>query len=140
MPNFGTGSVDVQPSKDLLKEKPSAEPLHIDWFSAKHQLLTLFYCFDANHAGLRVVREWAANSTLDQAQKDAFAAKADQTLDRLDREAVRLNSFLTLGARRIDAIHAKFRPSKWYCQVPIVRQYVDHTSRKCTPIRTAQAG
>ena len=140
MPNFEQHSVGLSATPDLLKERPNAEPLRIDWYSAKHQLLTLYYCFNANHTGIDVVRQWASNSPIAAEEREAFAKNTPRLEDRLDRVAVRLNSFITLAARDIDAIHVIFRPSKWYCQVPLVRQYIDHYSHKCTPIRTAQNG
>jgi hypothetical protein len=140
MPDFDKGFVDVPAPPALKKENPKAKPLHIDWYSAKHQLLSLYYCFQANHTGIEVVRQWASNSRIDVAQRDAFTGKMDQLQDRLDREAIRLNSFMTLAERSIDAIRVKFRPRKWYCHVPVVRQIFDHYGQKCSPIRTAENG
>ena len=141
MPNFKQGSVDLPVSPELHKDNPKAEPLHVDWYSAKHQLLALYYCFNANHTGIGVVRQWASNSPTAPDEKDDFTKNSENLKDRLDRKSIRLNSFMTLGARDIDAIRVKFRPRKWYCQVPVVRQVIDHYSKtKCTPIRTAQSG
>jgi hypothetical protein len=140
MPSFEAGFVDVPVPPQLHKDNPKAEPLRIDWYSAKHQLLTLYYCFNANFRGITVVRQWASNSPIGTDEKDAFAKDADKLQDRLDREAIRLNSFITLAARDIDAIRVKFRPRKWYCHLPVVRQIIDHYSQRCTPIRTAQNG
>jgi len=141
MPNFANGkssiSLPVPPS--LLKENPAAESLGIDWYSAKHELLTLYFCFDKDHGRIEAARRWAAKSPVDDAAKKKFLAQVSDIGDSFDREAVRLDAFLTLGARRIEAIHVKFRPGTWYCHLPIVRQLFDAFSNKCTPIRTAQA-
>jgi hypothetical protein len=140
MPNFEQASVNIPVPSALRKENPKAQPLHIDWYSAKHQLLTLYYCFNANHTGIAVVRQWASDSPISTEEKDAYTKNLGGLQERLDRAAVRFNSFITLGARRIEAIRVKFRQRKWYCQVPLVREYIDHYSHKCTPIRTAQSG
>jgi len=87
-----------------------------------------------------VVRQWASDSPIGVEEKDDFTKNSGKIVDQLDREAIRLDSFMTLAARDIDAIRVKFRPRKWYCHVPIVREYIDRHSHKCTPIRTAQTG
>ena len=140
MPSFKDPHVEVPPTQAMLKADPNAPSLGIDWYSAKHQLLTLYYCFQATHSGIEVVRQWASSSALDEQKKKEFADAPDKLGDRFDREALRLHSFNTLVARDIDAIRVKFRPRKWYCHLPVVREYIDHYSHKCTPIRTAQNG
>ena len=72
-------------------------------------------------------------------EKEKFIDNLPELQNSFDAEAVRLDNFLTLGARRIETIRVKFRPTTWYCSVPIVRQIVDVYSKKCTPIRTAQS-
>jgi hypothetical protein len=141
MPNFDPGHAELPVPPQLHKDNPKAKPLHVDWYSAKHQLLALYYCFNANHTGIGVVRQWASDSPIGADEKDAFTKTTSKLEDRFDRDAIRLNSFMTLGARDIEAIRVKFRPRKWYCQVPVVRQVIDHYSKtKCTPVRTAQSG
>lgn len=141
MPSFKNPHVDVPPTKAMLSTNPNSPSLGIDWYSAKHQLLTLYFCFQATHSGIEVVRQWASSSALDEQKKKEFADDPNKLGDRFDREAERLNSFNTLAARDIETIRVKFRPRKWYCQVPVVRQVIDHYSKtKCTPIRTAQSG
>ena len=141
MPNFrdGKSNISLPVPPDLLKENPAAKPLGIDWYSAKHELLTLYFCFDKDHGRIEAARRWAAKSPVDDAAKNKFIARLSDIADSFDREAVRLDAFLTLGARRIEAIHVKFRPRTWYCHLPVVRQLFDAFSNKCTPIRTAQA-
>ena len=140
MPSFKRPHVDVPATKAMLNKDPNAPSLGIDWYSAKHQLLTLYFCFQATHSGIEVVRQWASGSALDEQKKKEFTDDPDKLSDRFDREAQRLHSFNTLVARDIDAIRVKFRPRKWYCHLPIVREYIDRHSHKCTPIRTAENG
>jgi hypothetical protein len=140
MPSFKKPHVDVPPTKAMLKTDPNAPSLGIDWYSTKHQLLTLYYCFQATHGGIEVVRQWASSSAIDEQKKKDFIDDPDKLAGRFDREAQRLHYFNTLAARDIDAIRVIFRPRKWYCHLPVVREYIDHYGHKCTPIRTAQNG
>lgn len=142
MPSYEPGKtqVNVPPPADILKSKPGTKPLGIDWYSAKHQLLTLYYCFDLDHRKITVVRQWAADSPVDDKVKQKFIEKLGDVQDSFDREAVRLHSFMSLAARRIEGIRIKFRPSRWYCHVPLVREIIDRYSRRCMPIRTALHG
>lgn len=141
MPNFkpGHSSFALPVADDIRRENPDAKPLGVDWYSAKHQLLTLYYCFDNNNAKIATARAWAANSPVAPAARDKFVRDLDKILDSFDQKAVRLDSFITLGARRIEKIHVKFRPTVWYCQTPVVRQIVDAYSKKCASIYTAEA-
>jgi hypothetical protein len=141
VPNFKSGqsSFGLPVADDIRRENPDAKPLGVDWYSAKHQLLTLYYCFDKNNMKIAAARAWAANSPVAPAARDKFVRDLKKILDSFDQEAIRLDSFITLGARRIEKIHVKFRPTVWYCQVPVVRQVIDAYSKKCSPIHTAGA-
>jgi hypothetical protein len=140
MPHFRDGkstrSLPVPP--DLLKENPGLKPLDIHWHSAKHELLTLYFCFDKDHGRIEAARRWAAMTKADAAAKKKFIHDIAQIRQSFDNEAVRLDAFLTLGARRIEAIHVKFRPRAWYCHIPLVREIVDSVTQKCLPIHTAE--
>ena len=54
----------------------------IDWYSAKHHVFTIAYCFQTTHkTWMETVRQWASQSTLNQAAIDEFLAeKTDQQL------------------------------------------------------------
>jgi hypothetical protein len=134
MPTFsGNARESLQARDNDGRVDPKQPTIDIDWFSAKHQLLTLFYCFDLNDRRIKPAREWTAGST------PAPSKLSDEDIiESLDREALRLQSFLVLVARQIEVIRVKFRPSVWYCNVPIVRQIYDAYSKKCAPIHTAQ--
>lgn len=141
MPDFrgGKSSISLPVPPEVKKENPAATQLGIDWYSAKHELLTLYFCFDKDHSRIEAARRWATKSPVVDAAKKKFVAHLSDIGNSFDREAVRLDDFLTLGSREIEAIHVKFRPGTWYCHMPIVRQLLDAFSNKCTPIRTAQA-
>lgn len=140
MPNFRPGETTIRlpPPEDLLKEKPDAQALVLDWNSAKHQLLALHHCFEHAHRQIGSARRWAANSPVDTAARDGFRDNFNNLQNNFDREAVRLNAFMALAARRIETIQVKFRASVWYCHVPLLREAIDIYSKKCTPVRTAE--
>jgi hypothetical protein len=139
MPNFHPGQthVELPPPPEMLAYNPKAQPLGIDWYSTKHQVLTLYYCFEVAHRRIVAARQWAANASIDGAAKSAFTDNIDNIQVSFNREAERLNAFMTLAARRIEIIQVKFRPRAWVCHVPLVREIVDFYSKTCTPIRTA---
>lgn len=141
MPSFkaGKSNIPLPAPPELLKENPAAKPLGVDWYSTKHELLTLYFCFDKNHGKIETARRWAAVSPVDDAAKKKFVDRLAQIKDSFDREAVRLDAFLTLGARRIEAIRVKFRARAWYCHMIVVRQLFDAFSNRCTPLHIAQA-
>ena len=141
MPNFNPGesSVTLPVPPELSKENPKAQPLTIDWQSAKHHLLTVYYCFDLNHRQIAVVREWASNSSMRPADKDKFLKKVADVQVGFDHEAERLNAFMTLSASAIEFINVKFRARSWLCHAPLIREAIDLFSRRCMPIHVAQA-
>lgn len=91
-------------------------------------------------------------STVAPGAKDDFKGNLKATQDKFDREAVRLNAFTTLAARRIEDIHVKFRPRSWYCHVPVLSEILTGFANLvvfagfpggngfCSPIRTADIG
>ena len=141
MPNFNPGesSVTLLVPPELRKENPKAQPLTIDWQSAKHHLLTVYYCFDLNHRQIAVVREWASNSSMRPADKDKFLKKVAEVQVSFDHEAERLNAFMTLSTSAIAFINVKFRARSWLCHAPLICEAIDLFSRRCMPIHVAQA-
>jgi hypothetical protein len=140
MPDFhpGESNVALPPPPEMLAYNPKAKPLRLDWYSAKHHVLTLYYCFEVAHRRIVAARQWAANGTVDSAAANAFAHSMDNIQVSFNREAERLNAFMTLAARRIEIIQVKFRPRPWVCHAPLIRELVDVYSKTnyCLPIRT----
>jgi hypothetical protein len=116
---------------------PSKPAITIHWYSAKHQVLTMHYCFQALHARLLPVREWAAQNDLSAPTKARFMAEREQTRNELDNQVVRLNAFLSLAMFQMENIRVKYRPVGFACHIPFVTPVVGLFSRYCTPIRTA---
>jgi hypothetical protein len=141
------GAVDFDCDQDMptfdrnnhvLQKAKNGRSLSIDWYSAKHHVYTIAYCFEVTHkAWMEVVRQWASQSSL---QPDAvagfFSSKtSDHLHDRLDSEIVRLNAFMSRAMNEIEAIRVKYRPNGFLCSVPGLRETM---GTKCTPVRLAE--
>ncbi|MGA7433860.1 MAG: hypothetical protein WBD33_20040 [Xanthobacteraceae bacterium] len=141
------GDVDFDCDQDMPKFEPNdhvvsktknGKSLSVDWYSAKHHVYTIAYCFEVTHkAWMEVVRQWASQSSL---QPDAVANffsshTADHLHGRLDSEIVRLNAFMSRAMNEMEGIRVKYRPAGFICSVPGLREIM---GRKCTPIRIAE--
>jgi len=116
---------------------PSKPAITINWYSAKHHVLTMHYCFEAAHARIQTARIWASNYDLSEERKNDFLAKKDKAKSDLDKEVVRLNAFMSLAMSQLERIRVKYRPVGFFCHVPLVRDAIGIFSTRCTPIRTA---
>ena len=116
---------------------PSQPAITIHWYSAKHQVLTMHYCFQSLHSRLLAAREWASQADLSAPTRAKFLAEREQTRTELDNQVIRLNAFLGLAMFQMENIRVKYRPVGFACHIPFVTPIVDLFSRYCTPIRTA---
>jgi len=135
MPSFADG-------ESVLHKEKNGKKLDIDWYSAKHHVLTIAYCFDVTRkTRMEIVRQWASQSSLGQTDvTQFFAEKNDEKLQaRLDNEVVRLNAFMVRAMSEIEAIRVKYRPNGFYCHLPGVREVISIFSRACMPLRIAGA-
>lgn len=141
MPSFKPGLSQIElPTTDEMKiDNRNAKPLRIDWYSTKHQLLTMYYCFEVANRQIVAARQWASHSLVDLAARKKFENNITTIQTDFNREAIRLNSFMTLAANRIELIQVKFRPVPSYCHLPVVREIVDIYSKSCTPIRLSRS-
>jgi len=133
MPSFAEG-------KSVLHKEKDGKKLDIDWYSAKHHVLTIAYCFDVTRkTWMEIVRQWASQSSLGQAEMAKFFTdKNDEKLQaRLDKEVMRLNAFMIRAMSEIEAIRVKYRPNGFYCHLPGVREVINIFSRVCMPLRIA---
>ena len=145
MPDLHPGKtrVELPLTEEMRRDNPNAHPLVLDRYSVKHQLLTLYFCFEVAHRKITAVRQRAGGGAVDASLKATFTQTVDTIGINLNREAERLNDFLMLAAGRIETIETievKFRPGAWYCHVPLMREIIGFYSKSCTPIRTAQNG
>jgi hypothetical protein len=131
MPNFDA-------DKHVITKKKGKTHLDVDWYSAKHHVLTIAYCFHVTHqVSMELIRQWASQSTFDPNAIAAFFDKgaADRLQDRLDSEVVRLNDFMSRAMNEIEHIRIKYRPNGLQCSLPGVREAVGLFSNRCTPLR-----
>jgi len=124
-------------AKENGKIVPNKPAITIHWYSTKHQVLTMHYCFQALHARLLAARDWASQSDLSAPRKAKFLAERDETRTELGNQVVRLNAFMSLAMFQMENIRVKYRPLGFACHIPFVTPIVSLFSRYCTPIRTA---
>ena len=116
----------------------SSEPaVTIDWRSAKHHVLTLHYCFERVHRQIVTARIWASKNPVSDERTRKFRDNERQYEKSLDNQVLRLNAFMNLTMAHLDNIRVKYRPSGFFCHVPLVRDAIGLMSNKCTPIRTS---
>lgn len=115
------------------KKSDTASPLLIDWYSSKHEVITMHYCFQALHDRLRKVRSWASQEETSPEAKAAFQAEREQMQSAIDNQSRRLSAFMSLGLNRIDAIQLRYRPISFRCQLPLFRP-----AHGCRPLALAQ--
>jgi len=111
---------------------PKGIARRIYWYSAKHHVLTMHYCFESLHERLEGARQWASQSDRDAAKETELVAQAEQVNDSLDGLAKRLNSFNSLALYQLERIRVKYRPAGFVCSVPVVRNLF----ASCFPLRT----
>jgi hypothetical protein len=125
------------PAKSPYPVTKNGKVLDVDWFSARHHVLTIGYCFYVTHVGyMEIIRQWSARSTVN-ADDIAKFFKDDRSKvlqARLDSEVVRLNAFMTLAMDEIDRIRARYEPNGFVCHVPIVSEALSLIAKRCKPI------
>jgi len=109
-------------------------PKRIYWYSAKHHVLTMHYCFEAAHDRLAAARQWASRSDRDAAKEREIVEREKEINAQLDDVASRVSAFSSLALYQMERIRVKYRPVGFLCSVPLVRNI---PSMNCFPIRTA---
>jgi hypothetical protein len=101
----------------------SGKTLVVDWYSAKHHVLTLEYCLDVTNRDIASVNQWASKSLVDKTIKEKFtsAAKEDQIKAQLSRQILRLNAFTSLAMNRIEQFRSRYQPNGVLCNMPFVQ-------------------
>ncbi len=116
---------------------PNKPSITIDWHSAKHHVLTMHYCFEATHSEIHTARVWASNNEISDDRIEKFRANEERYRSSLNGEVARLNSFMTVAMSQLERIRLKYRPSGFFCHVPLVRDAIGVFSTRCTPIGTS---
>jgi hypothetical protein len=114
--------------------RPSRE---INWHSAKHHLIVMHYCFELTHGRISTARIWASQNEVSEEKKSDFLKSKDTYHDSLDHEVVRLDAFLSLVMSQLERIRVKYRPSSFYCNLPLINYAI---SDRCNPVRIAKRG
>jgi hypothetical protein len=119
----------------LTDPHDSKNTLTIDWYSAKHNVLTIETCFEITHEAMTPVLQWASGNPVDRAARTKFIDTNFGVFDtRSSNQVLRLNAFMSLVMFDIDKIRVKYRPNSYQCSLPIVRSVLAKT---CMPVRTA---
>ena len=105
----------------------------IYWYSAKHHVMTMYYCFENLNDRLEGARQWASQSDRDSGKESEIVAQAPQLSAAVDDLARRLNSFNSLALYQMERIRVKYRPAGFVCSVPGVRNFF---AKSCFPLRT----
>ena len=129
---------DKSTGKDLSNIELTSDDgktINLDWYSAKHQALAIYYCFYAEHEAMKPVREWASGRKLDPTERTKYIDRKKSIEDQLNNQVLRLYNFMGLAMNQIDEIRVKYRPNGYWCSVPGVREYF---GQECKPIRTAR--
>jgi hypothetical protein len=116
---------------------PNRSAITIDWQSAKHHVMVMHYCFEATHSELHTARIWASKNEVSDDRVAKFRANRERYKSRLDGEVARLNAFMTVAMSQLERIRIKYRPSGFFCHVPLVRDAIGLFSARCTPIGTS---
>jgi len=109
------------------------EAKRISWYSAKHHVLTMHHCLESVHDRLAAARQWASGSARDGAEESSIPGEKEIN-EKLDDLAGRINAFNSLALYQMEQIRVKYRPSRLWCNVPLVWNI---SSLNCFPIRTA---
>lgn len=117
---------------------PKKPAITINWNSAKHHVLTMHYCFEIAHSEIITARIWASKNDVSDQRKTEFLARQDKFRSDLNNQVVRLNAFMSLGMSQIERIRVRYRPSGFFCHVPLIRDAIGAFSKRCTPVRTAE--
>jgi hypothetical protein len=106
----------------------------IYWYSAKHHVLTMHYCFEAAHNKLAAARQWASKSDRDTVRESEIIKGEKEISAQLDDLTRRLSAFDSLALYQMERIRVKYRPAGFFCSVPFIRNI---PSANCFPVRTA---
>lgn len=114
-------------------------PLHkviaINWWSAKHHVLVMHHCFDALRSQPNALQAPASSGDVPNDRKQDPMTPRNSSEQRLQLQARRLDAFMTLTMAQLDRIRVRYRPTGFFCHVPMVRDAVGIFSNECLPIQ-----
>jgi hypothetical protein len=105
---------DKSTGKDLSNIELTSDDgktINLDWYSAKHEVLAIYYCFYVEHEAMKPVREWASGRKLDPTERTKYIDRRKSIEDQLNNQVLRLYNFMGLAMNQIDEIRVKYRPN-----------------------------
>ena len=127
-------SSNVCPKRRISTDSPPS--VRVEWYSAKHQVLTMHYCLQVLHQRLSKARSWALHGEPNPATAAAFRTERDQLRREIDIQAARLEAFMGLALFHIEAIRVKYRPVSFVCHLPFATPLISRWNDSCTPVQT----
>jgi hypothetical protein len=111
--------------------------VNINWWSAKHHVLVMHYCFEALNGKPGPAEASTSGSYKNRDGKQDPLKLQETYKQKLNFQARRLDAFMTLTMAQLERIRVRYRPSGFFCHVPVARDAIGIFSNQCTPIRTA---
>jgi hypothetical protein len=108
---------EITPDRAFVRicaSKNAQRATRIYWYSAKHHVVTMHYCFEAAHDRLEAVRVWASKSDCDKTKENEILSQAGQVSTELDNLARRLNAFTSLALFQMERIRVEV-PAGRHC-------------------------
>ena len=97
----------------------------IYWYSAKHHVLTMHYCFEATHDRLAAARQWASRSDRTPPRKETSSQREKEINAQLDDLAGRVSAFSGLALHQMERIR-EISSSWLFVQRAARPQYSEH--------------
>jgi len=116
---------------------PLKKIVNINWWSAKHHVLVMHHCFETLRGKLGAAEALASTKDVTRDKKQDLLKLQASYKERLNLQARRLDAFMTLTMAQLERIRVRYRPSGFFCHVPIARDAIGIFSNQCTPIQTA---
>jgi hypothetical protein len=107
----------------LKDPQNTGRTLGIDWYSAKHHVLTTEYCFEVTHRTMTAVLQWASRSPINPADFKSFTEPDREQILRYIRPAnqtLRLNAFMSLAMYNIELFRSMYQPHSLLCNLPFM--------------------
>jgi hypothetical protein len=118
-------------NKSPLILKNADKTLNIDWFSSKHHVLVIYYCFNVIHRDIEAARLWASGLTLTDTQREKFVQNQKIIRNDLDSQVSRLNAFMRLATSEIEQMRAQYQPNGLFCDAPIIGSVIGLLAHNC---------
>lgn len=127
---------------------PLQKVVTINWWSAKHHVLVMHHCFEVLRGQLNPLQAQALvgqvlggqvldgqglGSEVPHDRKPDGMKPRDSSEHRLQLQARRLDAFMTLTMSQLDRIRVRYRPTGFFCHVPLVRGAIGYFSNQCRP-------